>query len=273
VLYVCDGLFSRLCTSVGLLIVVQVDLGHTRCLSCCIMLLLRRTPTSVRLLSIRQLSKKSETYPTNHNIPFDVVQVQESDGTLHSSSLNHILSSLDKSTYLVRLVSRTPPVVRVLSHLEDKMNKLERKAELKARKNKGQVSTKEVRLTWLTSGADYEHKVAMARKELERGDVRIDFLFSPKPGVRAPARFEMAMHMEKVVDAFRDVSNEWKEKDFIGRGMARLFLQSTVRAPKVLPTKLELEKQARRALEKREKSLRHSRKDVDDEDEDDDRIP
>jgi hypothetical protein len=30
VLYVCDGLFSRLCTSVGLLIVVEVDLSHTR---------------------------------------------------------------------------------------------------------------------------------------------------------------------------------------------------------------------------------------------------
>ena len=230
---------------------------------------LRRTTAHTRLFSVRQLSKKSETYPTNHQIPFDVVQVQESDGTLHpSSSLSHLLASIDKSNYLVRLVSKEPPIVRVLSHLEDKMNKLERKAELKARKNKRQVSSKEVRLTWLTSGADYEHKMAMARKELERGDIRIDFLFSPKSAARAPSRVEMMEGMEKVADGCRDVANEWKERSFVGKGMARLFLQSTMRAPKVVPNKSELEKQAKRALEKRKKSLRHLRKDEHNEDED-----
>lgn len=153
------------------------------------------------------------------------------------------------------------------------MNKLERKAELKARKNKGQVSTKELRLSWLTSGADYEHKMAMARKELERGDIRINFLFSPKGRVRAPSGFEMNQQMQKVADTFGDVSNEWKEKDFVGRGMARLFLQSTVRAPKVLPSKSELETQAKKALKKREKSRRNSSLKEDDEDEDEDQIP
>jgi translation initiation factor IF-3 len=223
---------------------------------------------------VRQFSKKSETYPTNHQIPFDVVQVQDSDGILHpSSSLNHLLASIDKSNYLVRLVSRQPPIVRVLTHLEDKMNKLERKAELKTRKNKGQVSTKEVRLSWLISDADYEHKMAIARKELEKGDIRVDFLFSPKSGVRAPSRLEMKEQMEKVADAFRDVGHEWKERDFVGRGMARLFLQSTVRAPKVLPNKSELEQKAKKALEKRDKSLRHSRKEDNDDDEEDERIP
>ena len=230
---------------------------------------LQRTPITTGLLFVRQISKKSESYPTNHQIPFDVVQVRESDGTLHpSSSLNHLLASIDNSTHLVRLISRQPPIVRVLTHLEDKMNKLERKAELKARKNKGQVSTKEVRLTWLTSDADFEHKMAMARKKLERGDVRIDFSFVSKPRVRPPSRFDMMEHMQKVADAFRDVSNEWKERDFVGRGTGKLFLQSTVRAPKVVPSKSELEKQAKKALEQREKSRQHSKKDADD-----DRIP
>jgi translation initiation factor IF-3 len=240
------------------------------------MLFLRRTPTTARLLFVRQLSKKGQTYPTNHQIPFDVVRVQESDGTLHpSSSLSHLLASINKSTHLVRLVSRKPPVVRVLTHLEDTMDKLERKAELKARKNKSQVSTKQLRLSWLTGGADYEHKMAMARKELEKGDIRMDFLFSPKRGASAPSRFEMLEHMQKVADAFKDVSNEWKEKDFSGRGNAKLFLQSVVRAPKVLPSKSELEKLAKKALEKREKSLKHTRKDDSEEedDDDDDRIP
>jgi hypothetical protein len=150
------------------------------------------------------------------------------------------------------------------------MNKLERKAELKARKNKGQVSSKEVRLTWLTSGADYEHKIATARKELERGDIRVDFLFSPKPGVRAPSRVEMMEGMEKVASACSDISNEWKERDFVGRGAAKLFLQSTARAPKVLPNKSELEEQAKKALQRREKSLRHLKKDDDNDDDDDD---
>src|SRR6266545_5504624 len=96
------------------------------------------------------VDKKSRSYPTNHQIPYEVVQVQESDGTLHSSvNLPHLLASVDKSTHLVRLISHNPPIVRVLTHLEDQMNKLERKADMKARKNKGQVATKEVRLTWI----------------------------------------------------------------------------------------------------------------------------
>jgi translation initiation factor IF-3 len=220
------------------------------------LLRLRPAATTPRIHFVRQLSKKSETYPTNHQIPFDVVQVREPDGTLHRSSLNQLLGSINKSTHLVRLISRDPPVVRVLTHLEDKTNKLERKAVLKARKNKGQVSTKEVRLTWLTSDTDFEHKMSMARKELEKGGIRINFFFSPKPGVRAPPRFEMAEHMQKVADMFQDVSDEWRERDFAGRGTARLFLQSTVRAPKVLPSRSELEEQARKALEKSRRSSR-----------------
>lgn len=208
------------------------------------------------------IGKKSRSFPTNHQIPYEVIQVQEADGTLHPSvNLPHLLATVDKSTHLVRLISHSPPIVRVLTHVEDKMNKLERKADMKARKNKGQVTTKEVRLTWITSDADYEHKMTMARKELEKGDVRIDFLFCSPSGVRAPSRLEMEEQLQKVADSFADVSNEWKER-VVFRGTARLHLQSTVRASKVLPSRSELEELARKSLERSEKSRRQSKKDL-----------
>ncbi|KAF9526282.1 hypothetical protein CPB83DRAFT_737652, partial [Crepidotus variabilis] len=167
--------------------------------------------------------------------------------------LSEVLSSIDKSTHLVRLVSHEPPTVKVLTHLEDQLAKLERKAEQKAKKNRGgTVVSKEVRLSWLTSDADYDHKVAAARKELEKGDTRVDFSFSPKRGVRAPTKWEMNEQMDKVIAAFQDVSTEWKNRT-VERGIAKVYLQSTVKAAKVLPTKEELEEQAKRLLEKRER--------------------
>lgn len=221
----------------------------------------RIQPTShQRIESV--IDKKPRSYPTNHQIPYEVVQVQESDGTLNPSvNLPHLLATVDKSTHLVRLISHIPPIVRVLTHVEDKMNKLERKADMKTRKNKGQVTTKEVRLTWITSDADYEHKMTMARKELEKGDVRIDFLFCSPSGVRVPSRLEVNDQLQKVADSFSDVSNEWKER-VVFRGTARLHLQSTVRASKVMPSRGELEELARKSLERSEKSRRQSKKDL-----------
>jgi len=142
------------------------------------------------------------------------------------------------------------------------MNKLERKADMKARKNKGQVATKEVRLTWITSDADYEHKMTIARKELEKGDMRIEFFFCSPSGVRAPSRLEINDQLQKVADSFADVSNEWKER-VVFKGTARLYLQSTVRASKVMPSRSELEQLARKSLERSEKSRRQSKKDLD----------
>lgn len=109
--------------------------------------------------------------------------------------------------------------------------------------------------------------MCLARKELEKGDVRLDFIFTPKRGVRSPTRFEMDAQMQKIVDAFGHVSNEWKERDFAGNRTARLFLQSTVRPPKTVPSKSELEELAKKELEKKEKSRRHLQKDREDEDE------
>jgi len=68
----------------------------------------------------------------------------------------------------------------------------------------------------------------------------------------------MMEQMQKVADLFRDVSNEWKPRALIGKGMGTIFLQSTVRAPKSVPDKSELEELARKALRKREKSRQQS---------------
>ena len=118
------------------------------------------------------LSKKTSTSPTNHEIPYAVVQLQESDEILHpSASLSRLLASIDNPIHLIRLISHRPSIVHVLTRLEDNVNNLQRNAELKAHKNRGRVSTKELRLTWLTNDQDFEHKMSLARKELEKGDL------------------------------------------------------------------------------------------------------
>lgn len=198
----------------------------------------------------------SSSSPINHKIPFKFVNLQQNDGSIiKNTQLSTILASINKSTHLIRLTQHQPPTVRILSLLQDHTNNLERKANLKANSTNKKIVTKQLRLSWLTSGADFDHKLAQARKDLERGNLRLDILFSPKqPGARAPSRIEMTQHMQNVANKFTDVSNQWKDNAFLGKGQAKLFLQSTVRIPKQLPDRNDLEEKAKKSLQKREKS-------------------
>ena len=225
---------------------------------------LHRPATELLLKSsMYQLSKrgmkKERTFPTGAQIPYKLVQVQEADGTLHDPrELPDILNSVDRKTHIVRLVSHEPPIVRILSQLEDQTMKLERKAEKKL-KERNRVETKEMQFTWLTSDADFEHKMSKARQELEKGNIRVDFHFTPKKGVRAPPLIEMEEQIQKMVDSFEDVSKEWKQREFFN-GQAKMYLHSTVKVEKVMPTKDELEQVARNKLERRERGIRRGQK-------------
>lgn len=193
--------------------------------------------------------KTTAQHPKNGDIPHDLVQVASADGTTHQPQrLSHILDSVDLTTHVVRLVSHRPPVIRILTRLEDKMNQLASKA---AKKVEGaqRVESTTVQLTWLTSGADYEHKLAKAREELEKGGARVEVLFKTKPRVRYPSRPEMEEQMAQVAAALEESGTEWKAR-VIEKGRAYLYFQSlTQKARKILPTREEIAAKAKEALE------------------------
>jgi len=200
------------------------------------------------------------SHPKNGQIPYEIVQVLDADGTMHHPTrLTKLLESIDHTTHLVRLIEDHPPTVRVLTQLEDKMRKVQTKAAKKMSETKRRIANKEAQFSWFTSGTDFEHKLAKAKAELQRGDVRLDVVFNPKQGVRNPTRDEMLQHLQVVVNSLADVSNEWRERDF-RRGSARMFLQSTVQKNmKALPTEGEIEelaKEERKRVERQVQKLR-----------------
>ena len=117
--------------------------------------------------------------------------------------------------------------------------------------------TKERQLTWFTDGSDLQYKLQSIRDDLERGNVRLDIQFLGKAGLKSPPYEEMMKRLDAVTEMFKDISNEWKEKE-IGRKNATLFLQSTNKI--VLPTKQELEEVAKRKLEGRLDRVQNRRK-------------
>lgn len=196
------------------------------------------------------------SHPKNGQIPYEVVQVLDPDGTMHHPTrLTKLLESIDPTTHLVRLIEHHPPTVQILTQLEEKMRKLQTKAEKKVSESKRRIANKEAQLSWFTSGMDLEHKLAKAKAELQKGDVRLDVVFNPKRGVRNPTRDEMLRYMQEVVDALADVGNEWREREFRG-GSVRLFLQSTVRKnTKALPTQDEIQELAREERKRVERQV------------------
>lgn len=192
-------------------------------------------------------------HPKNKDIPHSVVQVMDANGVVNPTrqELNRILETMNYQTHVVRLVTHEPPIVRVLTHLEDKMNQLATKAEKKATKGSKRIESTVIQLTWLTADADYHHKIAKAKEELEKGGTRVEILFKNKPHVRYPLRQEMEEQMDQVANALEDVGQEWRDRE-IQRGIAKIFFQSRMQKQlKALPTPDEIEAQAKEALNKR----------------------
>ena len=146
------------------------------------------------------------------------------------------------------------------------MRKLQTKAEKKVSESKRRIANKEAQFSWFTSGMDFEHKLAKAKAELQKGDVRLDVIFNPKQGIKNPTRDEMLQCIQEVVDALADVSNEWRERDF-RRGSVRVFFQSTVQKnTRALPTQdeiQELAKEERKRVERQVQKLKRKHGDQD----------
>lgn len=211
--------------------------------------------------TIRGLKERS--HPKNLQIPYEVVQLQDADGTLHHPhKLVKIMEGVDTTTHVMRLVSEHPPVVRVLTRVEDEMARIERKLSKKIQQGKRgrAVETMEVRLTWVTSGGDFEHKLAKARAELEDGGRRVELQFGGKKGLRWPTREEQDEVLQEVVDRLADVGSEWRAREFKG-GAVRVCLQPVVQKARVQAlSQDEIEALAKEKLKKTERAVAHMKK-------------
>jgi len=128
------------------------------------------------------------------------------------------------------------------------MRRLEKKAGKKIVEERRKLMIKERQLTWVTAGADLQHKLQSIRDDLEKGNARLDIQFLPKAGVKSPSLEEMNKRLDDMVAMFEDISNQWKDRTFRGRGAA-LFLQSKNKKKITMPTKEELEEVAKQKLE------------------------
>ena len=206
---------------------------------------------------------KDRSHPKNLQIPYNVVQVQDADGTLHHPhKLVKIMEGVDTTTHVVRLVSEHPPTVRILTRVEDEMARIERKMKKKIQEGKkGRAAeTMELRFKWVTSGADFEHKLAKARAELEDGGRRVELSFGGKKGQRWPTMEEQHEVLQNVVDRLADVGTEWQGRDFKA-GAVRLSLQPVAQKGRVqAPTQDEIETLAKEKLKKTERAVAHMKK-------------
>lgn len=201
----------------------------------------------------------ASTYPKNHHIQHEIVQILDSEGNLSEhQTLSSILASVNLDTHVVRLVSTFPPTVVVASKIEEKMRKLEKKAGKKLVEERGKLVVKERQLTWVTAGADLQHKLQSIRDDLEKGNVRLDIQFLSKAGVKSPPFEEMNKRLDDVRVMLEDISNEWKNRTF-SNGGATLFLESKNKKI-TMPTKEELKEVAKQKLETRLDRVQSRRK-------------
>lgn len=218
--------------------------------------------TSILSTSVRNMSVTGRSHPKNNQIPYDVVQVKDADGTLHHAhKLSKILESMDLDTHVLRLITHDPPIVRIFTHAEDMARKLEFKAQKKAVGGKRHIINKEAHMTWHTAGADFDFKVAKIHEELSKGDVRMTLFFNPKPRVRNPPYPAMMAKADEAMKKLTDVGIEWRERDF-NNGILKVHMQSTVKKTKLqLPTQHEVEEIAHDITERHERqALRKKRK-------------
>lgn len=185
-------------------------------------------------------------HPKNHRIQHETVQILNSDGHLSEhQELSSILASVNLDTHVVRLVSSYPPTVTVSTKIEEKVRKIEKRAEAKFAMGRGKIATKELVLTWFTEGSDLQYKLDRIRDDLAKGNVRVEIQFLGKTGLKSPPRAKMAARLDEVVAALEDISKEWKGREFTGRD-ATLHLQSKIQMTG--PTKEELEVMVKQRL-------------------------
>jgi translation initiation factor IF-3 len=118
------------------------------------------------------------TFTTGHRIPHRTVQLVDpkSNQLLEPAPLQSI--KYDKTTHELRLVSDSPPVVKLIDRAEEaeKAKLLEIKLKMN---RKTAFEEKEVQISWASADGDLQHKLDVAKGFLERGD-RVNLVFAPK---------------------------------------------------------------------------------------------
>ncbi|KAJ3842617.1 hypothetical protein F5878DRAFT_607230 [Lentinula raphanica] len=160
----------------------------------------------------------------NEKIPFSEVHLVESDGQLVKTGLQDLLAKIDKDDFYVELQAMEPlAVVKVINRKEAAARKKQAKEQQKQNAKKN--VKKEFQFTWGMAMGDLEHRLDRAKAELKRG-ARVDLVFAPKSGQKAPPVAEMREKMQLIADKVADVGVEWKSRE-LDRGIGALFMQSS----------------------------------------------
>ncbi|KAG8817957.1 hypothetical protein FRC17_011026 [Serendipita sp. 399] len=141
----------------------------------------------------------------NANIPHDFVKVVQSDGKLSEKpiKLASLLQSINQSTEFVELVSdRDGAIVKIKSRKEA----LKQEKDLKERKMANRVVTKQIQVSWVISDGDVQHKLAQARKYLEKGN-HVWLVYSSKPGQIPPLAQDCDSLVKKIHTLLDDIAS------------------------------------------------------------------
>lgn len=181
--------------------------------------------------SVLAAKKPPIPIPRDATIPHRVVQlVSATDNSLGPPvDLASILSSYNPQTHTLTLVSQDPPIVKLVEKREAQLKM--KATEDKARKRRARaMETSELQVSWESARGDMEHKVALARGILERGD-RLELVFAHKKGARgqgllAGAKLEAARQaaLELFETELESVGKQWKDP-LVTQSMTALYYE------------------------------------------------
>ena len=221
--YLCENsvLTSSTVTS-GALMTSAALLRHTA-RAACLQTSTAITPSAHAALRYKTSVSSPERRPRNDEIKHHLVQlVDQETGRLNPpTALSAVMASIDRKTHFVELVRESPfPIVKIA----DKKAAYAAMKRLQ-RSKKPPISTKEIQLTWCAGAADWDHKLRKVREELEKGN-RVDVVFTPKRGKRAPSIPEMEARVQDTLARLHDAGKEWKPREKEGYLIA-VHLQGT----------------------------------------------
>ncbi|KIK55380.1 hypothetical protein GYMLUDRAFT_47935 [Collybiopsis luxurians FD-317 M1] len=181
-------------------------------------------PTSTRRLHVSTPNQSRYHKPRDEKIPFAEVHLadRDNDGKLVKTPLKDLLAKINhKTTYIELQVSEPLPIVQIV----DREEAAERKKLAKERQKQSAKKNvkKEFQFTWGMAVGDMEHRLGRVRAELRKG-ARVDLVFAPKGGQRAPPVNEMREKMRGIAEKVADVGVEWKASE-LQRGIGAIFVQ------------------------------------------------
>jgi len=218
---------------------------------------IQRRPTSRPFTSTAlTLANLPSPLPRDADIPFNLVQlVRPDDNTLSDPQpLRHLLTTYDRSTHCLILVSSDPPVVKLLDQSVEAARAREADARESIRRRTA-AEEKEVQITWGAAAADLTHKMTQAKSLLEKGD-RVKIVFAPRQGEgkdRTTGEVKAGI-VRSFEEGLGEVGKKWKEDSIKGK-MVMCFWEAEGAVKEVVKAKvMEVEVEMRREkADKREK--------------------